>query len=153
QTAPCCVARLAGCPTLSRLAPCLTRFSRDFACWQRVRDPFHQGLCAYDFLKVSPGHHTRGTHAEVEIIARLLELRSHTRADGRFGAPRRHRPHIPQPPGRGDLLPHAAAPRIRCGRDVALLVPGLDVPRAAAVHCDSCLSVEVLPPFLHLYQH
>jgi hypothetical protein len=30
QSAPCSVARLTGCPTLSRLAPCLAPISPDF---------------------------------------------------------------------------------------------------------------------------
>ena len=47
--------------------------------------------------------------------------RTRALADG-TRARRRHRPQLPQPAGRGDLLPHDAQPRVRRLRDVALLV-------------------------------
>ncbi len=55
-------------------------------------------------------------------------------------------------PGRGDLFPDAATPRVRRRGNVAVVVHGFDVPRAAAVRRDSDLSFALLPSFVHLRQ-
>ena len=54
--------------------------------------------------------------------------------------------------GRGDLLPHAAQPRVRRRGDVALVVHGVAVHATRAVHRDPGVSVALLPPFVHLRQ-
>ena len=89
-----------------------------------------------------------GNACQAQALARLLELRPHARARGRLGAARRHRPQLPRPAGRGDVLPHAAPPRVRRRGDVAVVVHGVDVPRAAAVRRDPGLPVALLPPLV-----
>ena len=64
----------------------------------------------------------------------------------------RHRPHVSQPAGGGDVLPHAAQPRVRRGRDVAVVVHRVDVPRAAAVRGDPDIPVALFPPLVDLHQ-
>src|SRR5262249_16376910 len=52
----------------------------------------------------------------------LLELRSHARPARTAHPAGRHRPHLPEPAGRGDVLSHAPPSRVRRRGDVALLV-------------------------------
>ena len=58
----------------------------------------------------------------------------------------------PRPPRRGDLLPDAAPPRVRRGRDVAVVVFGHARPRRSAVHRDSGVSLADVPALVHLRQ-
>ena len=81
---------------------------------------------------------------------RLLGLRPHARARRRQRAARRHRSQLPRPARRGDVLPHAAQPRVRRRRDVAVVVRGVARARRAAVHRDPGLPVALLPPLVHL---
>src|SRR5690242_1641414 len=94
----------------------------------------------------------RRPDVEAATVAGLLELRSHARAGRRIGAAGRHRAHVPESAGRGNVLPHAAASRVPRRRDVAVLVCGVAVPRAAAVRRDPGVPVAVLPALVHLRQ-
>ena len=93
------------------------------------RAPLHSGESAMATLQVCLAmlESSRQGKEIAPVIAAspdpcLLGLRPHARADRRLGGCRRHRPHLPQPAGGRDLLPHAALPRVRLLRDVALVL-------------------------------
>src|SRR5262249_5831970 len=73
--------------------------------------------------------------------ARLLELRPHRRAGRRPRPGGRHRPERREPAGGGNVLSHGAAPRVRCRRDVAVVVCGVAVPARAVTGCHPDLPV------------
>src|SRR5437773_5631013 len=89
---------------------------------------------------------------EAQALTRVLELRSHAVAGGRLRAAGRHRSHLLEPPCRGNILPDAAPPRVRCRRDVAFLFRRIDVPGATPFCSDSGLSIALLSSFLYLCQ-
>ena len=59
----------------------------------------------------------------------MLELRPDARVAGRARAAGRHRRRVSRHAGGGDVLPDAASSRVRRGRDVAVVVHGIAVPR------------------------
>src|SRR5947208_10061364 len=79
---------------------------------------------------------------------RVLGLRPHARPRRRHRAPRWHRPHLPLAAGGRDLLPHDEEPRVRCLRDVALLLYRVAARREPALHRDPGVPVALLPPLV-----
>src|SRR5947208_1642961 len=61
-------------------------------------------------------------HVEASIDIRLLELRSHARADGRPRSAGRNRPQLSKSFCRGNVLPDVTVRGIRRRRDVAFVV-------------------------------
>ena len=106
----------------------------------------------------APGHRAGIATWRSDNVAKLrLSLacwdydRTRALMDGSVQA-RRHRAQLPQPAGGGDVLPDAAASRVRRRGDVAVVLHRVDVPRAAAVRRDTGLSLALLPPLVHLRQ-
>src|SRR3954464_3187539 len=104
------------------------------------------GMKSLDF---PPGPRVYWGDAEAQPDVRLLGIRPHARARGRYGARRRHRPQLPDAAGRGDVLPHDARPRVRRVRDVALVIQRVAPFAESAVHRHPGLSVALLPPLVH----
>src|SRR5262245_56324902 len=75
--------------------------------------------------------------AAPEGHAFLLELRPHARARRRQRAARWHRSRLSRAAGGRDLFPHAAPPRVRLLRDVALVVRGVARGGGPAFHRDT----------------
>ena len=122
-----------------------SRQSRSRAAPRRRRNPRRR----------DPRHHHAlelNMSSKTESFVRLLGLRPHARAARRARRSRRRQPDLSAARSGRDVLPHGALPRVRCLRDVALVVLRLEVQRRS-VHRDPGMAVALFPPFVHLRQH
>src|SRR5205823_10664269 len=93
----------------------------------------------YTALDESPAPHVR-----------LLGLRPYARARRRPRAPRRHRAQLPDAAGGGNLLSHAAQPRVRLRGDVAILVCGILERKRGPFRRHPRVPLALLQALLHL---